>query len=185
MKPPFEGDTVLRDQVAKLLEELQPDLIVETGTETGSTAFWLAGHARMLVTCDVEYHTWPVWTNALHVIGHSPNVIHMLGKMLYPVSAWRVFFWLDAHVEPFSCPILEELEAISQHFHGKIAIGIHDFKVPGTTLGFDTFGRLGALDLALVTPKLNKIYPAGWRYEYNTDDAKGARRGAVLIQDKL
>jgi hypothetical protein len=76
-------------------------------------------------------------------------------------------------------PLFEELEAIAELDKGPAVIVVHDIQVPGTSLGFDSYGGR-ALTLELIRPLLDKL-KFKWVHAFNDDSAEGHRRGALFI----
>jgi hypothetical protein len=114
-------------------------------------------------------------------------------------------FFLDAHWGR-KLPLLDELEAISELDFKKVIV-IHDFFVPYTDFRFDEYliepnmikyyfksfinwlcdmqgfeeaFKRQRLDMEFIKDKLDKIYPDGYNYNYNTK-AEGAKVGLIYI----
>lgn len=180
MKAPFEGDTKLEELMLQTIQQHHIDVVVETGTETGATAEWFARHVGKVYTVDLEHKL----DRALpsNVLRHLMPSFKMLDLLLPKLSASsRVLFFLDAHVAPAHTAVLAELEVLGHQSLPDCVVVIHDFKVPGhPELGFDTYTKEGDMELALVAPRLDHIFPGGWQVTYNSE-AAGAQRGVAIF----
>lgn len=184
MREPFEGDTILRDQVAKLITGLNIDCVIETGTETGATANWFASMVPKVYTCDVEDK---VDRHLADNVSFSLMASYRMLDNLLPLQAAnfkRILFWLDAHVAPTHTALPRELHLIARHNVQDPVVCIHDFRVPNhPELGFDTYDEHGPLCVELVSEWMDDIFPDGWTCHYNLE-ATGAKRGVGFFVGK-
>jgi hypothetical protein len=155
--------------------------VVETGTETGASANWLAQYVEKVYTCDVE-DKWD--RHPEDNVSFSLCASHrMFDNMLHLYAAqYKILFYLDAHVAPKFTALPRELELIARQNLDRCVIVIHDFQVPDhPELGFDTYDEYGPLNRALIEPWLPRIYPGGYQVSYNSE-AEGAKRGIGIVE---
>jgi hypothetical protein len=181
MKAPFEGDTILHELLAQLIEQLEIDCVVETGTETGATAEAFAEMVDNVYTCDLEDKVdRDLPSNVTRHLGDSAEFLDMLLPELCRNN--RILFFLDAHLAPDYTRVLDELDLLAAQSCPDIVIVIHDFQVPGNPeLGFDTYDGLGPLCVELVDSRLRKIFPGGSYTTKFNSDATGAKRGVGIF----
>lgn len=186
----FEGDTQMRDEVQSLIKTLGITCVVETGTYKGGTTKVFSEMEGV-----EEVHT--IEINDENFLEATEYLLKSLKTFVYKGSSEKVFrdllpnlmgkkilFFLDAHWEEH-CPLLEELEEIAAHGIIPLII-IHDFKVPGTTLGFDSY-KGQDFEYEWVRPSLEKIYGAEHKYIHGfnlAETALGARRGALYVRPR-
>jgi hypothetical protein len=112
----------------------------------------------------------------IHLIqAHSHNC---LNEVIESTSVDSILFYLDAHWESH-LPLLDELKHIAASGVNAV-IAIHDFYVPNSGFGFDTYHGQ-KLDFQFIEPYLSAIYPNGYNYFYNTV-AEGHKRGLIFIE---
>lgn len=104
--------------------------------------------------------------------GNSPTIIR---ELFEGHDANHVLFFLDAHWNDY-WPLLGEIEAIPR---GSGVIVIHDAKVPGTSLGYDTY-KGQELTYEYVRDALTRWSP-NHIIEYNDDTAEGPKRGVMIV----
>lgn len=183
MKAPFEGDTILEDTLAQLIETLEIDCVVETGTETGATAeaFSKMNGVGVVYTCDTEDKLDRDLPST--IVRHLGDSVEFLDLLLPDLCRdHRILFFLDAHVAPAFTRVLDELDLIAAQACPDVVIVIHDFQVPGCEeLGFDTYDGLGPLGLDLVDSRLRKIFPGGSYTARFNSKAEGAKRGVGIF----
>lgn len=186
---PFNGDTFIQQEFLKLRDKYDLVNAVETGTCMGSTTLWLSDNFKNVYTVEVNPEFMRIAAdkfkereNILPVIGNSPSVI---SRLFSKVIGNRTIFFLDAHWTN-NCPLLAELKAIANAGLRPI-IAIHDFKVPGSSLGFDSYNNQ-PFTLDWIKPALAEIYNEAdsdvddYTYYYNSDEtATGAKRGIIYI----
>lgn len=176
-QPPFNGDRFLRNSVETLIRALNVKTIVETGTNRGATALWLASNARTH-SIEIDPGRFKIASklarskdNLVIHLGTSPDVL----SRLIPDLAGPVLFYLDAHWGEY-WPILDELREISAL--PEAIVVIHDFLVPGRNFGFDRYDGK-CLDIELIRPAMDEHFKR-WTYWYNSQSG-GARRGVCFI----
>jgi hypothetical protein len=178
MKQPFEGDHCLTDLMAEIIRVKKIKTVMETGTETGASTEAFAGMVPEVFTCDIEEKV-DRWLpkNVECLLGDSPNCLEVwLAKPI----AGPILFFLDAHVAPSNTELLNELEVIAEHGLMDCVIVVHDFKTPHDHLGFDWYDEHGDLNLELIRPHLERIFPLGFEERYN-NEAVGALRGVGIF----
>ena len=90
-----------------------------------------------------------------------------------------VFFFLDAHWQN-DCPLIDELQAIGQSGKSGI-IAIHDWKVPNSDLGFDSYNGQD-FTYEWIEPTLQANFKQYKAWYNNPKTAIGARRGVLFIE---
>ena len=184
---PFNEDGYICKEFLTLRKKYQIDSIIETGTYHGITTKWLCANFEYVQTveCNRQYYDQAIINlegidNLDIYYGKSEEIlIDMLNK-----AGNKPLIFLDAHW--YESPLLKELEMIAcwqktkkQPFH-KIypIVVIHDFKVPDTDLGYDSYNGKDYC-LEFIQKHLKWIYGSYTHY-YNTK-AEGARRGVIYI----
>lgn len=184
---PFAGDVSVCETVAELARKHRIASIIETGTYHGATTRFLAGLGVPVLTVESDREN---FAQACVNLADVRNATPVLGSSavllpdLIEHSKRPILFFLDAHWGK-SWPLLDELAMISlEHGTERSVIVIHDFKVPGTDLGYDTYDGQD-LDLEYVEDAINAIYcrhRKGWSVSYNAPQtAQGLRRGVAYF----
>jgi hypothetical protein len=182
MNKPFEGDTYIKSEIIALKDKFGLEYCVETGTQYGSTTLELYDIFKSVVTIEADLNYYYNAKKRFYglYIGAYLGFSHDLIKGL--ILPDNVFYYLDAHgCEIGGCPLKKELEVIATKNYNKACIAIHDFKVPCTDFGFDTYDY--ELCYKEIEPYLKNIYPIGFDYHYNKK-ADGARRGIIFVYPK-
>lgn len=156
----FNGDSVVAETVEKLIQTLQIEVIVETGTHLGTTTEFLAQKFPNLKIYTVETN-FSFFVKAEKRLEPYSNVKvlhggseHVLGSLIPMLKGQRILFYLDAHWYDF-WPLQDELKMISRHCINECAIIIDDFKVPGRNFRFDSY-KNEPLDLKFIEPFFDK-----------------------------
>lgn len=115
--------------------------IIETGTYLGNTTLAFSAMAPHIHTIENNHQFVAIarrkFKNKKNIrlhIGSSPEVL----RVLLPKIRSRSLFFLDAHWYNYF-PLLDELRAIAKHADITKVIVIHDFFVPKTTFGYDSY----------------------------------------------
>lgn len=208
MMSAFSGDKYLKQEFLNLVKTFNIKNIVETGTYKGYSTKEFAKMVENVYTIESNKKFYSIYgknlkgiKNIQRFLGSSPKVMH---KIL-PKLEGKTLFFLDAHLGNY-WPILDELEEISKiKTLSDSVIVIHDFYVPGTDLGFDSYhfsnsslelflkkiislmGKIlkmnliekQKLDYDFIKDKLKKIN-SQYKYYYNSI-ADGTRRGVIFI----
>lgn len=181
MNLPFEGDTFIKGELIKLRDKFGLTSCVETGTQYGSTTLELYNIFGRVVTIEKDFS---MFNEAIKRF-NGLNIVSVAGDskdMLESFDEEPCLYYLDAHSNG-ECPLKEELSVIADKNYGRRqCIAIHDFKVPGTDFGYDTYDY--ELCFEEIEPYLETIYPGGFDYHYNTQ-ADGAKRGIIFIYPKI
>ena len=178
---PMSGDAILTQTLAQLIKRAGIELVIETGTNVGSSAGLLASISPRVIT--IENNPYFVKAARDNLNGfQNIRVIHggsaeSLSRIL-PTESARTLFFLDAHWGHY-WPILDELKAIGSvpAFSNSIIV-IHDFFVPGKDFGYDVYNGK-RLDLEYVLPALRLINPE-FKFYYPSE-VSGARRGWIIV----
>ncbi len=214
----FNGDFFIKERIQELIDIFEIQAGIETGTYLGETTAELAqilptvhsieisptSHLQAKRNLDELNLSDKV---SLH-LGNSPEV---LGQILGSIDG-PILFYLDAHWQKY-WPLQDELKAIAKLRKGKDVIVIHDFFVPGSGLGYDSYLRVNfpalkilekvirhtfgphlsetlfkdRLDWNYISSFVEKIYGAN-RFELTTnfrEKATGSMRGVAYITPKL
>jgi len=175
----FNGDTQAENRVAQILSDHKIRTVIETGTYTGDSTRFFAAHCPSVITIELNQQRFEALQlddlpNVQTIQGSSPLVLRrILSEIEEPL-----FIYLDAHSYNY-WPLLDELQII-QRSGLKPYLMIHDFRVPRTDLGYDTYDGQ-ALDVDYVMPVLQELYRNcdGSTFAYNDETATGARRGIL------
>lgn len=181
----YEGDEFIHKKLQKLVKYFNIDTIFETGTYYGHTTNRLAELVKTVYTVEIDpnYYKQAMQNkkhdNILYTLGSSPEVLNsLLGAGEFKNS----LFFLDAHWGNV-CPLLDELTMIAKH-KLKPVIVIHDFMVPGTDLGYDTWNGQ-PFTYEWIKPAIDNIYGNDTQYDYvYNSEADGAKRGVIYIFPK-
>jgi hypothetical protein len=190
----FEGDPNVMPVIEQLAKKHNLKAVIETGTFYGNTTARFAELGLPVKTIEsqpmqfkaaydnlkakgFDVDQWDKGT--IHLIqAHSHNC---LNEVIESTKAKNIFFYLDAHWESH-LPLLDELKHIAASGVNAV-IAIHDFYVPNSGFGFDTYHGQ-KLDFEFIEPYLSAIYPNGYNYFYNTV-AEGHKRGLIFIEPKI
>lgn len=177
---PFAKDPKLRDLVLQQMAAHGIRIFVETGTNRGWTSGWMASQGFEVYTCETNAER---FERARAVYGHLPtwHAYHESSRQRVPLLVDSIFepalWYLDAHWEG-EWPILDELRAIGRCESGVIVI--HDFKVPGKSTGFDSYGGQ-ALDWDYISPVLEKHFGKVDHF-YHEKPEGPHNRGAIFLR---
>jgi hypothetical protein len=187
----FEGDPHVMPVIEQLAKKHNLKAVIETGTFYGNTTARFTELGLPVKTIEsqplqfkaaydnlkakgFDIDQWDKGT--IHLIqGHSQNC---LNEVIKSTGVDSILFYLDAHWESH-LPLLDELKHIAAS-GVKAVIVIHDFYVPNSDFGFDTYHGQ-KLDFQFIEPCLSAIYPKGYNYFYNTV-AEGHKRGLIFIE---
>src|SRR6478736_1849018 len=185
----FEGDTKMKSTIEEIVEAMGIDTIIETGTFKGGTTkvFSQMKGIESVHTIEISDEHFAdaekYLSDSLNVVMYKGSSEKVLRNVIPHLLDKKVLFFADAHWSE-ACPLLEELKEIADQGM-KPVILIHDFKVPGTSLGFDSYNGQD-FELEWVEPSLKEIYgEGGYHTEYNDPNtALGARRGVLFVFPK-
>lgn len=209
----FSGDIFFQKEISRLVHKHSITSVVETGTYLGDTAIALARMVPTVITIEnnpqfaaIARNKSKNYSNIKLLVGNSPQVLHTV----IPTLRTPTMYFLDAHWYNY-WPLLDELTEIARNPKIVHVIIIHDFYVPGTSLGYDSYinptgfapfdSVLSFLDMTLrpVAPKLTealfkkqkldlpyitnaiKQINPKFSYHYNTK-ATGKKRGIIFIE---
>lgn len=179
----FERDTILKNEVKRLVAKHRIETVIETGTEYGGTANAFGRMVDRVFTMDIKrkFDTGDLIPNVTFYREDSRDGI----KKAIVLSKDPVLFFLDAHssIETDDCPLRDELEIIGILAPVSPIILVHDCQVPGKDFGFDSY-RGKPISWELVKDIVPSIYPTGFTIRYN-EEAEGAKRGVLFIEPKF
>lgn len=173
----FNGDHYICEEFLKLKEKFNIKTAIELGSCVGGTTKWLGENFDEVITIEIN----ATFRNfCLERTKHLKNVTSLLGDTVEILPTIlkhcddHTIIFVDSHwLNHF--PLLDELRIIAESGI-KPVIVIHDFKVPDTDLGFDSYGGQD-IDMPYIIPSLQNIYGKGkWEAHYNSI-AEGAQRG--------
>lgn len=180
----FSGDLFLRNEIAKLISKHNIKTIIETGTYHGETTKELSLMTNKVFTIEIndKYHAKAQtalqgYDNVVCLKGNSPE---LLNKII-PTIKGSILFYLDAHWYNY-CPLLDEIKTIAKHHKSDSIIVIHDFKVPGTDFGFDSY-KNQPYEWDWIAPAIKQVYGDKFERHYNSQ-AAGSRRGVIFIEPR-
>lgn len=173
---PFEGDSFVKDEILKLKYDFNIKTALETGSQFGSSLRWFMDSFDNAFGCEPNKNFFDICLQK-NLILYNEDSITFLNRFKHENN---ILIFIDSHWEGNPCPLKDELTLISE-FDTLPVIVIHDFKVPGKDFGFDTYDY--ELCFEEIEPYLQKIYPKGFDYHYNTE-TNGANRGIIYIYPK-
>lgn len=179
----FEGDNFIKDELKKLIKKHKLKLIVETGTYLGGTTKQFASMADRVITIEIDSNNFlraskflEGTENVKTYLGSSPDILR---KICPGIKDEKALYFLDAHWGNV-CPLKNELKVIAGNGIRPV-IAIHDWVVPGTDFGFDSYNGQ-PFTYEWIKAELDEIYGEGsYKYYYNTQ-AEGARRGIIYVE---
>lgn len=175
----FDGDGVLHSTVKQLILDHGIRTAIETGTRDGSTALLLANLAEVVFSIEAHIpylelaqRRGKAKQNLTHLYGSSDDVL----PKLLPYVTKPLLVFLDAHGGE-RWPLHGELKAL-RGFRDVVVI-IHDVKIPGSDLGFDSYGGQD-LTIDYFFDLIPPIYNGKFKWWTNKDHAEGGRRGVFF-----
>jgi hypothetical protein len=176
----FNGDYFVKEEFLKIKEKYDVKNVVETGTCLGSSTIFFTENFENVHSIEInsEYLNIAKERNpkANYYLGSSDIVLPSIISSL----VGKTVFFLDAHWEKH-CPLLNELDCIASMTEKPIIV-IHDFFVPNSNLGYDTYDGQ-AFDFQWIKEKLDLIYDTeNYEYFYNSDEkSTEVKRGLIYI----
>jgi len=117
---PFNGDTFLHAEVARLVGKWGVEVAFETGTYHGHTTIALSLLCERTYTAETEQENYSLSCELFELIHERGNIVAVndsspkaLEMNLTKISGTRTLFYLDAHWESY-WPLLDELKIISE-----------------------------------------------------------------------
>jgi hypothetical protein len=181
---PFNDDYYLQEMMDTFIKDNEVELLIETGTYKGDTTKYLATHNKPVITTELVEE---LYKEACDNTKEHANITALLGdsttllQPLLPSNNEKVFFFLDSHGAN-DRSLDRELDLIAESTITPF-IAIHDFLVPGTSLGYDSHDGQ-AYSFEVFKDRFDKIYKqfGGYVYHYNDDKAVGSRRGCIFLK---
>lgn len=180
----LNGQYYRRKIISEILNKINFDFIIETGTEYGFSTAYFSTFGKKVFSIEKSRVLFYLakkklknFRNIHLILNDSKNIKKILNQYEIDKES-KVFFYLDAHSEN-DYPILEELEFITSNYQNNLII-IDDFQVPNDDgYGFDSFnGR--KLNLKLISKSL-----IGKNFTYfpkiSSSIETGRLRGYVLV----
>lgn len=179
---PFNGDRYIEQEFLKLKARFNIRNAVETGTCLGSTTIFLSNNFEKVYTIEISRSFLNIarqkFISHKNIEVFEGDSVEVLSNNLNHLNDQTIYF-LDAHWLD-NCPLKNELCAIKGR---KPVIVIHDFYVPGSSLGYDSYNGQ-PFTFEWLKPQIDAIYD-GYEYYYNTDEkSEGAKRGVLYITPK-
>jgi hypothetical protein len=179
----FNGDHFVREEFLKLKNQFDVKNVVETGTCFGSSTIFFTQNFENVHSIEInnDYLSVAKERNPManYYLGSSDQIL----PSILPTLNGKTIFFLDAHWENH-CPLLNELSCIAT-MHNKPIIVIHDFYVPNTNLGYDSYGGQ-VFNYEWIKPRLDTIYGIdGYNFYYNSDEkSTEVKRGLIYVTPK-
>lgn len=184
---PFAKDPYVEKTVTDLIDKYKCTHAVETGTMKGITTKWLSKKFEKVYTIELDdyYHNYAQeackpFENISFIKGDS---VSQLTNILPEIADKKCLFFLDAHCHAV-CPTPGEL-VIIKNMKVHPVIVIHDFYVPGTNFGWDSYPSF-EYKWENISNLIDDIYGANnYEYFYNTEThPESFNRGVVFIVPK-
>jgi hypothetical protein len=176
---PFDGDTLLHAEVARLVGKWGVDVAFETGTYHGHTAVAFSLLCERTFTAEIDQENYSRSCELFESVHERGNIfaVHDTSPKALKMNL------SDAHWESY-WPLLDELKVISELDAPLPVIVIHDFKVPDRLdLGFDSYAGQD-LDFDYIRESLESIYGSeGYNHHFNILSI-GACRGVIFVEPK-
>lgn len=178
----FNGDKFIEQEFLKLKHKFDIINAVETGTCLGSTTLFLSNNFQNVYTVEINPEYLHIakqkFISRKNITTYQGDSVKLLNHIIEGLEGETIFF-LDAHWEK-QCPLLDELASISAAGIRPI-IAIHDFHVPRSGLGFDSYNGQ-PFNFSWLRNSLYQIYGQDYEYYYNSDELSGgAKRGIIYI----
>ena len=182
---PMNGQTARLEAVREIICELQPNVIVETGTYRGTTTEWLAQFGPQVFSVEINERFFEFSRRRLAkkknvklTLGNSVDFLKTIAKY-ERITSGCVVFYIDSHWEDH-LPLREEMETIFKEYDSFVAI-IDDFKVESDDgYGYDDYGPGKALTLDFLMscdlPGLAAFFPST-----AARSETGDRRGSIFV----
>jgi predicted O-methyltransferase YrrM len=182
----FEGDRYMKSKFIEIVKRKKIDIIIETGTYKGGTTNQLRQIVPKVITIEAnrEYYE-----EAKQNIEDHSNVSMLLGDSSVVladvlssenITTKKLMFFLDAHWHD-ACPLKDELQTIANAGLKPIIV-IHDWVVPGTGFGFDSYNGQ-PFTWEWIEKDIFNIYGENFIKYYNVM-AEGAKRGVLYIEPR-
>ncbi|WP_426441689.1 hypothetical protein [Bradyrhizobium genosp. P] len=181
---PFNGQKGRSELFLRVLNEVRPAAIIETGTFRGTTTAYMGENFDgPILTCELDPR-WYLFSRAN--LAGFPNIEirrqdsrDFLKEVLAKVKGDTLLYYLDAHWQE-DLPLIGELELILSNERAGVII-IDDFAVPfDPVYEFDDYGPGKALTLELLSQAdsngASLFFPA-----LPAREETGARRGCAVI----
>lgn len=177
---PFEGDTFIPQEILKLKEKFDIHIVLETGSQYGSTLEWFDKTFAHAVGCEPNEEFYKVAKAKKLMVFKEYSLDFISNYFKHIIWNPPHLIYIDSHWHNTPCPLKDELKLIAE-LNINPVICIHDFKVPNKDFGYDEYDY--ALEFSEIESLLPAIYPNGYEYHYNTE-ANGANRGIIFIYPK-
>lgn len=177
---PFNGQAERTSTIVALVEGLQPDAAIETGSFFGFTAARMADFGAPVYTIERDPGLYNV--ARLRLRGR-PNVTVLLGdsavvlpKIAAEAEIRRPFVYLDAHWGG-GLPLATEVDTVLRTWSDCVVV-VDDFLVPHDSgYGYDIYdGRALSLEMLSLPPEVAAAYPS-----LPAAQETGARRGTLYL----
>lgn len=184
---PFDRDTFLHAEVARLVGKWDVGAVFETGTYRGYTTVAFSLLCERTFTVEIDRDNYARSCEVFQTVGergeifaHCGSSPEVLEATLPEIGEERVLFYLDAHWQDY-WPLLDELRAIARGRRLEPVLVIHDFKVPDRPdLGYDSY-KGQDLDFDYVREAVHEVYRGEFEYHFNRV-AVGACRGVLFVE---
>lgn len=175
---PFEGDTHIPIEVLKLKDRFSIKLALETGSQYGSTLRWFKDNFPIGLGCEPNKEFCEIIKSKGIIADNEKSIVFL--KRFIELDE-RILVFIDSHWHGNPCPLKEELEILAEFKQNPIIV-IHDFKVPGSEMGYDIHDF--PLEYEEIEKYIHKIYSNNFEYHY-LSQANGANRGCIFIYPNI
>jgi hypothetical protein len=183
MKEPLNGQRARIRAVRTLINDFEPDALIETGTFVGSTTRFFCGNGIPVYTAEMKRSFWLLarlrlgW--GIEAKLFRGDTLTMLRRLATERPFKRPLAYLDAHWWG-ELPVSAELNLLRENWSDAVVV-IDDFMVPGDPgyLGYgynDGYLSLNEQDGVSLPPDARAAYPA-----VPSDQETGARNGALYV----
>jgi hypothetical protein len=180
----FEDDRYIKAKLSEIIQRRKIDTIVETGTYLGGTTKVMSQMVKRVITTEINPDFFRRASIHLkdcdNVMMYHSDTMKVFPEIIESVKKKNVIYYLDDHWLDH-CPLKDELKAIADAGI-KPVIVIHDWLVPGTDFGYDSY-KGQPFTWEWIEKDVFNIYGDQFIKYYNTM-AEGAKRGVLYIEPK-
>jgi predicted O-methyltransferase YrrM len=178
MREPFNGQRGRMRAMRALIDEFDPDALLETGTFIGSTTRFLCGNGLPVYTAEIKRRYWFLarlrlgWDSELSAfVGDSRDMLRQLSVTRH---FDRPLAYLDAHWGA-NLPLASEIALLCESWKETVIV-VDDFRVDGDGgYGYDEYnGRALSLSDVALPAGITAAFPA-----MPSHAETGAKRGTL------
>lgn len=187
---PFNGERKRQLFVKRLINDIAPEMIIETGTFRGDTTEYLSEiYSGKIYSIENNPYYWG-YSLARFLFKYNVHVTYgdsrkTLNKLLAQVDRNKILFiYLDAHWGA-DLPLREEIDIIYSTCINSLVM-IDDFKIPGDEkYGYDRYSQKKYISLEYLSSEIKNHQLMTYIPNYPATEESGSRRGwAILTKEK-